>query len=184
MKQKIIFTLIFLAVISSSYAQKYITKTGCVYFKSRTDAIDIDGSNNKVAAMLDMENGELVAIVLIKAFELPLATADKHFNETYMESDKYPKATFKGKILDYEKFDLNSNSTQEITIQGNLDIHGTNKQITQKTMVTNNNGKLVGKCELEIEINDYGIKVPNNVKDRVAKTIEVKIELVFEEMKK
>ncbi|MBN2263792.1 MAG: YceI family protein [Prolixibacteraceae bacterium] len=179
-----LFTVIMVLLALCGSAQKYMTKTGYVYFKSHTDAIDIDGSNNKVAAMFDASSGEIVAIVLIKAFELPLATADKHFNEVYMESDDYPKATFKGKFVNLQNVDINSNETQELDVEGVLSLHGVDKPFVQKVNISNNKGKLSGTCSMKINIDDFGITVPENVKDRVAKVVDVKVELTLEEVKK
>lgn len=176
---KIILLSLFVTFCISGQAQKYMTKAGYVYFKSHTDAIDIDGSNNKVAAILDASNGEFVAIVLIKAFELPLATADKHFHETYMESDTYPKATFKGKIIEFQTIDLSKDGEYSITAEGELSIHGQARNIKQPAKLKVKNGELVGNCTLQVNIDDFAIKVPNDVKDRVAKVVDVKIDITL-----
>lgn len=184
MKLKIITLSILAFLFINVHAQKYMTKTGYVYFMSHTDAIDIDGSNNKVAAILDASNGEMVAIVLIKAFELPLATADKHFNETYMESDDYPKATFKGKLPEVPDIDLTVDGEHEVTAQGTLSIHGKNQEINHKVKLIVKEGKLIGNCDFKVNIDDYGITVPEDVKDRVAKVVDVKIKMTLEPMKR
>ncbi|MCF8360206.1 MAG: YceI family protein [Prolixibacteraceae bacterium] len=183
MKLKILIISLFAFMFINGQAQKYITKTGYVYFMSHTDAIDIDGSNNKVAAILDVSNGEMVAIVLIKAFELPLATADKHFNETYMESDDHPKATFIGKLPEVTGLDLTVEGEHEVTAQGTLSIHGKSQEINQKVKLLVKEGKLMGNCDFKVNIDDYGITVPEDVKDRVAKVVDVKIKMTLEPMK-
>ena len=165
-------------------AQKYITKTGYAYFKSHTDAIDIDGSNNKVAAILDLSNGDFVAIVLIKAFYLPLATADKHFNETYMESDKFPKATFNGRVLEISKLDLSKDGEYPVTVEGTLSIHGQSQKVTQTGTIKAEKGALVSSSNFRVNIDDFAIKVPNDVKDRVANVVDVNVELTLTLMEK
>lgn len=177
MKTKIFLFVLLVAFFVNANAQKYLTKTGYVYFKSHTDAIDIDGSNNKVAAILDASNGEFVAIVLIKAFELPLATADKHFNETYLESDNFPKATFKGKIVEIPSLDLSKDGEYTVTVEGELTIHGQSKNIKQPVVLKIKNGELDGKCTFQVNINDFAIKVPSDVENRVAKVVDVRVEI-------
>ncbi|MBN1927845.1 MAG: YceI family protein [Prolixibacteraceae bacterium] len=184
MKHKIFFIVLLALMFINGHAQKYMTKTGYAYFMSHTDAIDIDGSHNKVAAILDASNGELVVIILIKAFELPLATADKHFNETYMESDEFPKSTFKGKIQEMPELDLTVDGEHEVTAQGILEIHGKSHEINQKAKLIVKDGKLTGNCDFKVNIDDYAITVPEDVKDRVAKVVDVKIKMTLEPMEK
>jgi hypothetical protein len=176
-KKLVVFLFLTLLLIESAHPKKYLTKTGHAYFISQTDAIDIDAHNYQVAAILDTETGEFVVIVLIKAFEFSLATADKHFNETYMESDRYPKAVFRGKISDFTVFDLSKKGEYEAKAVGNLTIHGQTQSI-EKT------GKLIVKentihidCDFEVLIDDYKIEVPKSVKERVAKKVQVEIEM-------
>lgn len=174
---------VLLFVTANVFGNKYMTKTGYAYFKSHTDAIDIDGSNRNVAAVLDASTGELVIIILIKAFDLPLATANKHFNETYMESDKFPKATFKGKVLEFSGVDLSKKGEQQVTIEGTLNIHGKDQAIKQTTKILVSPGELSGKCIFKVNIDDHGIVVPKDVKDRVAKTVDVTVDLTLKEQK-
>lgn len=172
--------LIFLASLFllslNGFSTKYITKTGYAYFKSHTDAIDIDGSNRNVAAIIDPATGEIVVIVLIKAFDLPLATAKEHFNETYMESDKFPKATFKGKLTDLTGKTLAVNGEYPVTAEGTLTIHGQSREIKQKATMKVKNGEVSGSCKFQVNINDYGIVVPSDVKNRVAQVVDVVVE--------
>jgi len=182
MKYKIFILIGLLIFCFTGQAQKYMTKTGYAYFKSHTDAIDIDGSNNKVAAILDISNGEFVAIVLIKAFNLPLATADKHFNETYLESDKFPKATFKGKILEVSKLDLSKDGEFPVTAEGVLSIHGQEFKLIQTGKIKIEKGSLICICDFQANINDFKIVVPNDVKDRVAKIVDIKVEFALTPM--
>jgi len=172
--------LIFLASLFllslNGFSTKYITKTGYAYFKSHTDAIDIDGSNRNVAAIIDPATGEIVVIVLIKAFDLPLATAKEHFNETYMESDKFPKATFKGKLTDLAGKTLAVDGEYPVTAEGTLTIHGQSREIKQKATMKVKNGEVSGSCKFQVNINDYGIVVPADVKNRVAQVVDVVVE--------
>jgi polyisoprenoid-binding protein YceI len=155
-------------------AQKYLTKTGHAYFMSHTDAIDIDANNNQVAAIVDSKTGEMVVIVLIKSFEFTLATADKHFNETYMESDLYPKATFKGVVKQLKDIDLSKDGSYDVTAEGNLTIHGQTRAIVQAGKLEVKGGQLFITCNFSVLIDDYKIEIPKSVEERVAKTVDIK----------
>lgn len=156
-----------------------MTKTGHAYFMSHTDVIDIDGNNYQVAGIVDVGTGELVIIVLIKAFEFTLATADKHFNETYMESDEYPKAIFKGKIPALTGLDLSKNGEYPATAEGTLTIHGQTNKIRKKGKLIIKNGTIGIECNFDVMIGDYKITVPKSVENRVAKLINIEIDMTL-----
>lgn len=173
--------LFFLITVISSpiSAQKYLTKTGHAYFMSHTDVIDIDGNNNLVGAVVDAETGDIFVKVLIKAFEFTLATADTHFNETYMESDKFPSATYKGKIPMLPNADLSEDAEYDVETEGKLSIHGITRDIKQAGKLIVKNGEISIKCDFVVSIEDYKIEVPKLVKDRVAKQVDVNIDLTL-----
>ncbi len=168
-----------LVLLSLVNAQQYITKTGHAYFMSHTDAIDIDGNNHQVAAIANVETGEVVFIMLIKAFTFTLATADKHFNETYMESEKYPKATFKGKIPMLTGIDLTKNGEYKVTAEGMLTIHGQTQPVTKEGKLTVKDGTIGLESDFQVSISDYKIEVPRSVEHRVAKIVDVHIDMVL-----
>jgi hypothetical protein len=176
-KTCLVLLIVFLAL--PMHAQKYMTKTGHAYFMSHTDAIDIDANNNQVAAIVDSKTGEMVVIVLIKSFEFTLATADKHFNETYMESDLYPKATFKGIVQQLKEIDLSKDGSYDVTAEGNLTIHGQSRAIIQAGKLEVKDGQLLITCNFSVLIDDYKIEIPNSVENRVAKTVSIKCDFTL-----
>jgi len=177
MKISLLILILFFFFNLSGFGTKYLTKTGYIYFKSHTDAIDIDGSNHNVAAIFDSSTGEVVVIVLIKAFDLPLATANEHFNETYMESDKFPKASLKGKVSNFKDVNFLVDGEYPITLEGILSIHGESRDVVQNTVINVKDGVVSGKCSFKVNINDYSIVVPADVKNRVAQVVDVVVEL-------
>lgn len=164
--------------------ERYFTKTGTIYFISHTDAIDIDGTNNQVVSFLDLKTGEIVFGVLIKSFEFTLATASEHFNETYMESHKFPKAGFKGKVNDISKIDFSKPGKFEVTVEGDLTIHGVTKKVSEKGTLEIKEGAILADSEFVVTINDYNITVPKIVEDRVAKVVNVKVNLTYKPYQK
>ena len=177
--KNILILMLLLAGVSLS-AQTIMSKNGTAYFISRTDIINIDAINNSGASIIKKETGEIMAIALIKSFKFTLATAFDHFNEEYMESDKYPKAEFKGKILELPDLDLTRDGVHEVTAEGNLTLHGVTKPIKEKGTITVKDGKMSGECNFTVLLDDYEIKVPAMVKDRVSQKIEIKVSSVYQ----
>ena len=180
MKYIFLISLFFILIINSFGQEKYFTRNGHIYFISRTAAIDIDANNHQVGSIINIKTGEMVFSVLMKSFEFELALAEDHFNEDYVESDKYPKSKFKGKILNINEIDLNRNGNYNVKIEGELSIHGKAKTIKKFGTLLVKNGKITGKSEFTILLDDFNIKVPNMVKDKVAKEIEIKVNLTYE----
>ncbi len=179
MKMKHLLVLILLSSANLFAQEKWFTKTGTAYFISHTDVIDIDGTNRQVVSFLDTKTGEVVCGMLIKGFEFTLATAAEHFNETYMESHLYPKANFKGKIVDNQKIDWKKNGKIEVMVEGDLTIHGVTRQIKVPVSIEINGETIVGKTQFKVAIADYNIKVPAVVENRVAKVVDVKIDCTY-----
>jgi polyisoprenoid-binding protein YceI len=170
---------LFLTSLLSDAQNLFFTKTGHVYFMSHTDAIDVDGNNNQVTSFLNIETGEIVFQLLMKSFKFTLATAEEHFNETYMESDKFPKASFKGLVTNLKDINLKNNGEFKAMVRGDMTIHGVTKPIEQEGTITVKDGRITAVSAFKISIDDYGIKVPNLVEDRVAKIVDVKIDVEY-----
>ena len=177
--KKIIFLLSILFTVNIS-AQRVFTRNGHVYFISHTDIIDIDGNNHQVTSFLDIETGEIVFAVLIKAFEFTLATAEEHFNESYMESHLHPKSKLTGKIIEINDIDLTKPGIYDVTVEGELTIHGITKNIKEKGQLEVKGDRISGTSCFKVAIADYNIKVPKLVEDRVAKVVDVRINLEYE----
>ena len=167
-------------ILPSVSAQKYITKTGFIGFYSHTPLEDIKADNNQVASILDITTGELVFMVLIKSFRFEKALMQEHFNENYLESDIYPRSTFTGKIKDYPGIDPGKNGKHEVTVEGDLDLHGVTKKITANGIIEVVDGKIGASSKFNIVPEDYNIKIPNVVRDNIARTIEVTVNLNYD----
>lgn len=162
----------------------YFTRNGHIYFVSKTDAIDIDANNYQVASFFDINSGKLQFAVLIKSFEFTLATAKEHFSEEYMESDKYPKATFKGEVVNFSTLNITKDSTLFVTVKGEITIKGITKAIEVTGQIIIQNKRINATSEFKLSISDFGIKVPKLVEHRVANQILVKVDMNFEPYKK
>jgi hypothetical protein len=167
----------------SASAQKYMTKNGFIGFYSHTSMEEIKADNNQVASVLDTGTGDMVFQVLIKSFHFDRALMEEHFNENYMESDKYPKSTFKGKFVDFDFNNFSKDGKYNATIQGDLSIHGVTKQIKQTGTVEVKDGKIIAKSKFNVKPGDFNIAIPSLVKDKIASNMDVTVDITYEPMK-
>ena len=156
-------------------AQKYITKNGKTHFNASTGTFEpIKASNNTTTALLDVNTGNVAALVFVKAFKFKLALMEEHFNENYMLSDEYPKATFKGRIKDFEKLNQ-SNVTKEFDVLGVLNIKGVYKSVEFKANIQYSENRYFVKGEIELSPKDFKIKIPSIVQKKIANTLTIKL---------
>ena len=122
-------------------AQKYFTRTGTTEFKASVAAFEpVEAVNKSTSVLLKANTGDIAALLLVKAFRFDIALMQEHFNENYMDSDKYPKATFKGKIQDFD-FD-NISSEKEYVLKGTLTVRGIKKELETKANIVKGEGKI------------------------------------------
>ncbi|MGB8359741.1 MAG: YceI family protein [Bacteroidales bacterium] len=178
MKRLIIISLLMISVLSAS-GQKYMTKSGFISFFSHTPMEDIKGDNNQVASVLDTSTGDLVFQVLIKSFHFDKTLLEEHFNENYMESDKFPKANFKGKITNLSSVDFSKNGSYEVTVEGDLTIRDVAKKMSVKGIVEVVTGGVNANAKFIIEPEDFNIKIPSVVRENIAKTVEVTVAMKY-----
>jgi polyisoprenoid-binding protein YceI len=183
---KIIFIVLLLTTALPGMAQKKVfSKSGIISFYSKTAVENIEAKNKKVFAVIDAENNKIDIALLIKGFEFEKALMQEHFNEDYLESDKYPKAVFKGSF-DEKNLPVTfaNNTTQTLQVTGNLTLHGITKAIKTTATITVKNQVISAACAFKIVLSDYKIKVPALVADNISKEILVNINIPsLQEMK-
>jgi polyisoprenoid-binding protein YceI len=172
-----IFLLSFL--FFTAHAQKYMTKNGYIGFYSHTAMEDIKGDNNQVASVLDISTGEMVFQVLIKSFHFDKALMEEHFNENYMESEKIPKSTFKGKITNLALIDFTKNGKYDVTVEGDLNIHNVTNKVTEKGTIEVVSGGINASSSFNIVPEDYKINIPGVVRDNIAKNLELTVTMKY-----
>ena len=111
MKKITLILFVFLAIAIQSNAQKYITKNGNITFYSDGSLEKIEARNNQVNSALNTETGDFVFKVLMKSFVFEKALMQEHFNENYVESDKFPNAMFKGKVTNIKDITFSTSGT-------------------------------------------------------------------------
>ena len=182
---KIISILLFAMItVASANAQgKYFTKTGTISFKAGTALEDIDAINKSVTSIFDPATGQIEFAVLIKGFEFRRGLMQEHFNENYMESEKLPKSTFKGKFNDVSKISFSKDGSYATTVKGTLEIHGVKKDVEMPGTIKVVNGVISSKADFIVVVADYSIKIPGAVKDKISPTVNIHIECTYKAMK-
>jgi hypothetical protein len=174
-----VFILLLAAIVQNNIAQKYIAKNGHIWFFSHTPMEDIEGHNHQVASILNTSTGEVVFSMLVKGFEFKKALMQEHFNENYMESDKIPKAGFKGKITNISAITFNKDGSYEAIVSGDLTIHGVTKPVSTKGTIEVKDGKITAKAKFIVSPKDYDIKIPSVVEKNIAHEIEINVDTTY-----
>ena len=168
----ILFTVLF---VNQTFSQdKYLTKNGFVSFFSHSLVEDIRADNNQVLSIIDTKTGQIAIQLLMKSFFFKKALMQEHFNENYVESYKYPKAKFKGEIINFTSLNEDINETE---IKGILSLHGEEKEISTIAIVDIQNKEIKVTGEFTVEVADFNIKIPSVVINNITKTIKISFEL-------
>lgn len=179
--KKLNILLIFFVLANLVQAQKCMTQNGVISFFSSTPVEDIEAINNQVSAVLNTENGEMAAVLLMKAFNFEKALMQEHFNEKFVESDKFPKSIFKGQIIDFETLELND-SPKDVSIIGDLTIHGVTQKIETSGIISKSDSVVGLMVEFKVKPEDFDINIPGTVKDKIAKYLKVNVQLNMNEL--
>ena len=163
---------------------KFFTRTGEVSFYSKATLENIKAINKQLSCIYDIKENRIVAKVLIKAFKFEKALMQEHFNENYLESDKYPKAIFKGKISESIKISGKTSWQKTVFIEGNLTIHGVTKPIKERVNLSLKEGEIVVKTTFYININDYEIDIPSTVMNNISEKVKITINFKMKQLKK
>jgi hypothetical protein len=166
-----------------SNAQRFFTRNGSVSFYSSTPVEDIEAHNTSTRSVMDSKSGAIQFAVLMKSFVFEKALMQEHFNENYVESDDYPKAIFKGKIANLEEVDFSKDGTYAVTVEGTMNMHGVEQPLTAAGTLKVEKGEIQGTSTFEIQPEDYNIEIPSVVRDKIAKTIKVEVDLNYKSMK-
>lgn len=164
------------ALVLPASAQKFMTRSGKVTFFSSTPIENIEAFNNEAAAAINSATGDVLFQVPIKSFKFEKQLMQEHFNESYMESDKFPKAEFKGKI---SGVDLTKDGIYKTTVSGKMTIHGVTKDVQIPGTITVKAGELTLNAKFNVATADYKINIPSVAAGKVAKQIEVTVNTIL-----
>ena len=177
--KKIILLFIFVSTISVGISQNlYKASSGEISFFSETPMENIDAVNKNLKALINTKNGEVAFIAANISFKFDKPLMEEHFNENYMESDKYKASVFKGKIV--EEVDFKKDGEYSVLVKGALNVHGVEKQREIKGVLKIKNGKINVTSEFNIKLKDHKIKIPKLVVQKIAETVKVTVNMEFE----
>lgn len=183
MKNIILLVVLFTITITAK-AQVNFTRNGKITFFSKAPVENIEAINNEVSGFLDTKKGEFAFVVLIKSFKFQKALMEEHFNENYMESNTFPKASFKGNITDISKVNFDKDGTYPVNVKGDLTIHGVTKNVLAPGTITISQGKIGASSKFKIAVKDYNIKIPSTVINNIAENVEITVDCKYEPFKK
>lgn len=158
-----------LAVAQTTFTSKNIT----VNIFSSTPLEDIKAQAKNGVSVIVPKSKQVIFQIPIKGFNFSRSLMQEHFNESYMESDKFPTASFKGNIL--EDVDFNKDGVYNVSVKGTLNMHGITKERTIKGVITVKNGQLSINSSFNVACADHDIKIPSLVFKKIAEVIAITV---------
>lgn len=178
---KRIITILVLYCSSFLYAQdKWTTHWGSVNFEASIPLFEeVSAENNSVYAVLNTKDKSLICVLKIKDFHFKRDLMEAHFNEIYMESDRYPRATFKGIIPNLDSNKITSEGII-LAINGNIKIHGVIQSISLKGKFKKIDNAIQITTDFELDTDDFKIKIPSIILPKISKKVKTHIDLILE----
>ena len=155
-----------LSLFSIEQENRYIIHNSKIEFYSYAPLEDIQAVNTESVGAIDIESGEFIIKIPVNAFEFPNKLMQKHFNDSYLETDIYPECIFRGK--------LNENSAS-----GEITLHGVTKKIEIPISKTINEENIIISTDFKILLKDHKIKIPRLLFQNIAEEIEIKVSSEF-----
>jgi hypothetical protein len=174
--------------VSNIAAQgKLFTKTGTVSLDaegSMKDVEEIKATSKTATCVIVTSTGSMEWAILMKSFKFKNALMQEHFNENYVESSKFPKASFKGKLDDATAVKWDKDGSYPVTVTGKMTCHGETKDMKAKGTIVIKNGIPVVNCNFELTLADYKISIPSVVGKKVADVVQIVVSASLATLKK
>lgn len=170
----------FMFLGSTLTAQIWMSKNAQIRFFSTTPIEDIEALNNYAAGAINAKTGRIFFKAMMKSFKFEKALMQEHFNENYVESEKFPKSTFKGKVSDISAVNFGKDGSYNVTVSGDLTIHGVTKPVSAKGVIKVAAGKVSAKSTFNIALADYKVQIPAVVKDNISPNIEIRVSMNYQ----
>lgn len=181
MKTKTLHLLLTFCLLTASnalFAQKvFIAQGASVNFFSETPIENIDATSTSMSSVLNTGNGDILFNVPLRTFRFEKSLMEEHFNEKYVESDKFPKAGFKGKIL--EEVEWQKDTVMKVSAKGVFSLHGVEREITEAGTLRIAGNAITLDVQFNITLKDYKIEIPSVVSQNIAETIRVTLHSVY-----
>jgi len=166
-------------ITPQAFAQKYTSEQSLVSFYSHAAIEDISAKNKTATSIFNAATGEIVFSIPVVDFKFDKSLMQEHFNEKYLETEKYPKSTFQGKVVGFVG---SSSELQNVKAQGKLTLHGVTKNIDVPGTIQVKGKKLVLKSKFIVILEEYEVKRPQLVWKNIAEQVEVTLEFTYKTM--
>jgi len=175
MKTIYIYILLILTSSLLTAQTKYYTKSGNIDFEASVPSFEeVIAKNVAVTSILNIETGDIASLALVKGFRFKVALMEEHFNENYAESDRFPKATFTGKITNFS-FENLTTAPQQYELIGTLTFHGKSVEINPEMSIYLDEDVVNISSEFIVKPEKFDIKIPKLIRKKVAETVKVTI---------
>lgn len=170
---KILIVLVMSCAVVAGRAQFYQTTSASVRFYSSAPVEDIEAISKEGISVFNSRNGHLSFKVKIRSFRFKKALMQEHFNENYMESERYPEATFRGESI--EVIDISSGISQKVTFKGSFTVHGISRERELPVIIKmSDDGKILTlSSEFRVKCEDHDIQIPRILWENIAEVIDV-----------
>jgi hypothetical protein len=162
--------------ITASYCQKYELESGTITFFSSAPMEDIEAINKKPKGLFDLGTSELVLLIPIKEFQFDKKLMQEHFNEKYLESDRYPNGTFSGRL---SGLDSTKRAWHRAEAVGKLNIHGVEKLVELVGEVKVEDNVVRIKSNFKVLLKDHNITIPQLFWRNIAEEVKVTVACDF-----
>lgn len=165
-------------LVPDALGQQFMTRDGHVHFFSSTPIEDIEADNHQMSGLLDASTGEFAFQVQMRGFHFEKALMEEHFNESYVESEKHPKATFQGQIQNWSTVEPDGKSHM-VTAKGNFDLHGVEQPVDILGELHWTGEAWALSARFEVSLKTYNIQVPAVVRDNISPVIDVDVHAIM-----
>lgn len=156
----------------------YVCRGARISFFSSAPIEDITAETDSAVSAINLRTGSVYFKVLIRSFQFERPLMQEHFNSHYLQSDQYPDAEFRGKILYFRMPD--TDGIFPVTVAGDLTIHGVTKAYEEPGVLELKAGELAATSTFNIHIADHGIKIPKLLVQHIAEVVAVKVNAVYD----
>ena len=170
------FVIILLLHFDGFSQKRFFSEKSNITFFSEGVIEEIKASNTKVTSILDLQSGEVAYLLSPKDFQFEKKLMQVHFNEKYMETEKFPRSTFKGKIVG---LDASITSLQQVKAVGQLSIHGVTRDVDIPGTLHIEGNTVTLRAKFIVKLLDYNIKVPQIVWQNIAQEVEVNVHFLY-----
>lgn len=180
MKKAVLTTAFTVGMFITTMAQQYITREGYIRFYSSTPVENIEAVTNQASSVIDAGSGEMVFQVLMRSFTFEKALMQEHFNENYVESEQFPKATFKGTVTNLSDVDFGKDGTYNATVAGTFTVHGVAREREITAKLTVKGSEVLLESVFQVAPADHDIEIPSAVRDNIAREVEVTVKAKYQ----